>query len=279
MFFPLAAHLRLRCRGPQDRRVGDHVAFPVERGRMRLVEVDDVHGVRAAVTPFASDTSSVRFVLVPVSPLGVPAHYEAIRETLHACDLVVTMAPQAEAGGAAGPGDPGGGSQWERIGRGRHIRLTTPPQRWADVDRPFITAPGVAADAAGSQGGRPARRPRLLVALAPLRPLMAMAFARFGTRAMVGQMLSHAASVALSEPAHRGFAPVFDWDPRYQQDGEQLAETVRRLHAERQAQELRVAVVHTAEILPGVARALGSLGYSPGDVEWITVFPWLSDDA
>jgi hypothetical protein len=58
-----------------------------------------------------------------------------------------------------------------------------------------------------------------------------------------------------------------------------LAEAVRRVHAERQAQDLRVAVVHSAEILPGVARALSALSYSPGDVEWITVFPWLSDNA
>lgn len=177
-----------------------------------------------------------------------------------------------------GQGTRGGGSQWERIGRGRHIRLTTPPAGWNGVDRPFVAAPVVATGAAASPGGRPARRPLLLVALAPLRPLMAMAFARFGTRSILGQMLNYHASEALSEPPHRGFTPAFDWDPRHQQDPEQLAETVRRVHAERHAEDLRVAVVHSAEILPGVARALGQLGYSPGDVEWITVFPWLSDD-
>jgi hypothetical protein len=57
---------------------------------MQLVEVDDVHGVRAAVITFASDASSLRFVLVPVCPLGEPAHYEALREMLRSCDLVVT---------------------------------------------------------------------------------------------------------------------------------------------------------------------------------------------
>jgi hypothetical protein len=241
---------------------------------MPFVEVDDVHGVRAAVTTFASDTSSVRFVLVPVSPLGVPAYYDAVRETLRSCDLVVTMAPQAE----AGLGRLERGSQWERVGRGRHIRLTTPPGVWNRVERPFITAPAVTTNAAASKGGRPARRPRLLVALAPLRPLMAMFFARFGTRAMVGQMLAVAASDGLSEPSDRGFNPAFDWDPRYRHDPEQLADAVRRVHAERHAEDLRVAVVHGAETLPAVARALGALGYSPGDVEWITVFPWLPAD-
>jgi hypothetical protein len=49
---------------------------------MQLVEVDDVHGVRAAVVTFASDASSLRFVLVPISPLGEPTHYEALREML-----------------------------------------------------------------------------------------------------------------------------------------------------------------------------------------------------
>jgi hypothetical protein len=148
---------------------------------MRLV-VEDVQGVRAAVTTFASDPSSIRFVLVPISPLGVPAHYDAIRETLLACDLVVTMAPQDERGGAADPGDPGQGSQWERVGRGRRIRPATPPPEWHGVDRPFITATVVATDTAASPGGRPARRPLELAALAPFRPLMAMAFARIRTR-------------------------------------------------------------------------------------------------
>jgi hypothetical protein len=35
----------------------------------------------------ASDASSLRFVLVPSSPLGEPEHYEALRETLRSCDL------------------------------------------------------------------------------------------------------------------------------------------------------------------------------------------------
>lgn len=251
----------------------------MERVRMPLVEVDDVQGVRAAVTTFASDASSIRFVLVPISPLGVPAHYDAIRETLRTCDLVVTMAPEDERGGAADRGDPGRGSQWERVGRGRRIRLVTPPAVWNGVGRPFITAPVVATDAAASRGGRPVPRPLLLVPLAPFRPFMAMAFALVGTRNIVAKVLAYGTSEALSERSHRGFAPAFDWDPRYRLDAEQLAETVRRIHAERQAEVLRVAVVHRAEILPGVARALGALGYSPDDAEWIMVFPWLSDDA
>jgi hypothetical protein len=245
---------------------------------MQLVEVDDVHGVRAAVTTFAGETASLRFVLVPISPLGVPAHYDAVRETLLSCDVVVTMAPEAEPAGAPGPGGPGRVSSWERVGRGRHIRLTTPPKKWDGVNRPFITAPVVAADAAASQGARAARRVLLLVTLA-LRPMILMTLARYGTRSMVGHMLSLHATVALSEPSDRGFVPSFDWERRYQQDREQLAETVRRVHAERRARDLRVGIVHTAEILPGVARALGALGYSPCGVEWIPVFPWLPDDA
>jgi hypothetical protein len=35
----------------------------------------------------------VQFVLVPVLPLGVPAHYDAVRERLRSCDLVVDEAP------------------------------------------------------------------------------------------------------------------------------------------------------------------------------------------
>jgi hypothetical protein len=245
---------------------------------MRLVEVDDVHGVRAAVTTFTSESSSVQFVLVPVLPLGVPAHYEAVRERLRSCDLVVTMPREAESSRATGlMSRLERGTQWERVGRGRRIRLITPPEVWNGIDRPFVTPPVVATHAA-AQAGRPARRPRLLVALAPLRPLMAMVLARFGTRALLAQMLAQHASEALSQPSDRGFSPVFDWEPRYQLDAEQLAETVRRVHAQGQAKGLRVAVVHWVGVLPAIARTLGALGYNPGDVEWITVFPWRSDD-
>jgi hypothetical protein len=245
---------------------------------MQLVEVDDAHGVSAAVTTFTSESSSVQFVLVPVLPLGVPAHYDAVRERLRSCDLVVTMPRETESSRATGVSGPERGSQWERIARGRHIRLITPPDVWNGTDRPFVTPPVVATHAA-AQGVRPARRSRLLVALAPLRPLMAMVFARFGTRATVAQMLAQHASEALSQPLDRAFSPTFDWEPRYQLDAEQLAETVRRVHAESQAPGMRVAVVHWVGVLPAIARTLGALGYSAGDVEWITVFPWLADDA
>jgi hypothetical protein len=62
---------------------------------MQLLETDDVHGLRAAIITFASDASSLRFVLVPVCPLGEPAHYDDLRETLRSCDLVVTTPPGA----------------------------------------------------------------------------------------------------------------------------------------------------------------------------------------
>lgn len=49
--------------------------------------------LRAAVITFVCDASSLRFVLVPISPLGEPAHYEALREIVRSWDLVVTTAP------------------------------------------------------------------------------------------------------------------------------------------------------------------------------------------
>jgi hypothetical protein len=122
---------------------------------MQLVEVDDVHGVRTAVITFASDASSLRFVLVPISQLGEPAHYEALRETLRSCDLVATAAP-ASSRGLAKLRDLGGNAQWERIGRGRHLRLDAPPDSWDGVDRPFITAPAVPANGAASRRSPPA---------------------------------------------------------------------------------------------------------------------------
>jgi hypothetical protein len=245
---------------------------------MPLVEVDDVLGVRAAVITFASDASSLRFVLVPVCPLGEPAHYEALREMLRSCDLVVTR--------ATGPAQPRMGRlgrlrdlewnpQWERMGRGRHMRLDGPPDSWDGVDRPFITAPAVPASVAASQSAGRARKALWLVPLEPLRPLMAMIASRYVTRVFVGHVLAAHARQAL-EPNPSGLGSL-DAYCRYW--AEQLSEVVRRLHADRHSQSLRVAVVaDPVGVLPGVARALGGLGYSPGEVDWLTVFPWLPGD-
>jgi|Tabmets5t2r1_1033131.scaffolds.fasta_scaffold00394_11 hypothetical protein len=242
---------------------------------MQLVEVDDVHGVRAAVITFASDASSLRFVLVPVCPLGEPAHYEALREMLRSCDLVVTRGP--------GPGQRRMGRQrdlewnpqWERIGRGRHMRLDAPPDAWDGVDRPFITAPAAPTSVAASQSARRARRALWLVPLEPLRPLMAMIVSRYVTRVFVGHVLAAHARQALG-PNPSGLGPL-DAYCRYW--AEQLSEVVRRLHTERQSQSLRVAVVVLIGVLPGVARTVGGLGYSPDEVDWTSVFPWLPGDS
>jgi hypothetical protein len=66
-------------------------------------------------------------------------------------------------------------------------------------------------------------------------------------------------------------------DSRYW--AEQLGQVIRQLHTERHDQTLRVAVVASVGELPGVARALGGLGYNPDEVDWLTVFPWLAGDS
>jgi hypothetical protein len=240
---------------------------------MQLVEVDDVHGVGAAVMTFASDASSLRFVLVPVCPLGEPAHYEALREMLRSCDLVVTRAPGSSQRGIARLRDLEWNPQWERIGRGRHMRLDTPPDSWDGVDRPFVTAPAAPTNGAASRDGRRARKPLWLVPLEPLRPLMAMITSRYVTRVLVGHVLAAHARQALGPNPGPGSVDAYC---RYW--AEQLSEVVQQLHTERHGQTLRVAVVAPVGVLPGVARALGGLGYRPGEVDWMTVFPWLAGD-
>jgi hypothetical protein len=241
---------------------------------MQFVEVDDVHGVRAAVITFASDASSLGFVLVPICPLGEPAYYEALREMLRSCDLVVTEAPASSQPGMGRLRDLQWNPQWERVGRGRRMRLDTPPGSWDGVDRPFITAAAVATNGAASRGGPRARKPLWLVPLEPLRPLITVITSRYVTRVLVGHVLAEHARQALGpNPLVPGF---LDADCRYW--AEQLSEVVRQLHTERHGQSLRVAVVAPVGVLPGVARALGGLGYSPGEVDWMTVFPWLAGD-
>jgi hypothetical protein len=244
---------------------------------MRLVDVDDVHGVRAAVTTFASDTSSLRFVLVPLAKLAEPAHYEAVRDLQRSCDLVLIASGPIKRGGQAAEQ----ASMFERIGRGPHIQLSTPPRRWEDVDRPFIKAPAADADATPARG--PQRSgPLLVAAVSRIGRLATSSMARHLTRVDVARVLAANAGLALG-PGPRGRGPLQHVE-RYgtsmrQPWREGLAESVRRVHRERQGEGLRIAVVHWVDALPTVARSLGALGYAPTEVDWILVFRWLPGEA
>jgi hypothetical protein len=246
---------------------------------MRLIDVDDVEGVRAAVTTFTSEVSSLRFVLVPLAILAEPAHYEAVREIQRSCDLVLIGSGTTSHGRPAGQLDP---EFYGRIGRGPHIQLSVPPPRWEGVDRPFIKAPVADADATPSGGRQRVRMPWSIAATVRLQPLAAWGIARFITRVEVAWTLASQAGLALG-PGPRGRGPLYNAD-RYGESvrrlsREQLTETARRIHRERQGDTLRIAVVDWADALPTVARGLGALGYAPTEIDWIIVFSWLPGEA
>jgi hypothetical protein len=206
---------------------------------------------------------------VPISPLGEPAHYEALREKLRSCDLVVTAAWVQLAGDsqAAGPGvEPAvvadrprpahdAGCTTGRLGRRR------PPVH----HRPR------GANDCRCVAGRPAG-PHTHLARPPGAPppTQGEIVSRYVTRVLVGQVLAAHARQAL-EPNRSGPGPL---DAYCRYCAEQLSEVVRQLHTERQGETLRVAVVDLVGVLPG-----GGLGYSPGEVDWMTVFPWLPGDS
>jgi hypothetical protein len=242
---------------------------------MQLVEIDRADGVRAAVVTMASDASSLRFVLVPLAPLAEAAHYDAVRARLRSCDLVViARAPGRHTGAlrVLGP-------DWrffERLASGPHIRLAIPPDTWEGVDRPFVQALDSAA------GDVRLDTPRWLGFLDALARPVAIGVRKLMTREVVGDVLAIEADQALRDvPADRGLmrAATRHGDPVRLAQREGLIGAVRGLHAERQGQDLRVAVVHWVTPLPAVARALGALGYMPGEPEWIPVFGWLPGEA
>jgi hypothetical protein len=162
---------------------------------------------------------------------------------------------------------------YERIASGSHVQLSTPPATWEGVDRPFVRAAAPAADAGHAE------IPSWVDAFAHAGML---AIRRCANREMVGDVLAVEADQALrGAPADRGLVRAFTryGDPRRRAERSALADAVRHLHAERQGQDLRIAVVHWVEAVPAVARALGALGYDPGEPEWITVFGWLPGEA
>ena len=223
-----------------------------------LLDVDDAPAVRAAVTTFTREGSRRRFVLVPLVPLAEPAHYDAVRQVLRSCDVVVT----------ATGGSPGGGGDVNPVAPlagGRHLRLATPPSRWDEVGVPFLTVE------AGSTPATGAGTAWAEAAAKRLTPTVAALAGRVVTRAHVAKMLAYSTDRALSS------APAPVGGGRRATASERLATTVRRLHDERGGADDRVGVVHWLDGLPTVARALGALGYQPVGVEWIPVFGWLDD--
>lgn len=86
---------------------------------MQLIEVDEVDGVRAAVTTFTSDASSLTFVLVPVALLAEPAHYDAVREKLRSCDVVLALPTLGWPGLTANLGARAAQRTVEQLSRGR----------------------------------------------------------------------------------------------------------------------------------------------------------------
>lgn len=245
---------------------------------MRLVDVDDVHGVRAAVTTFASETSSLRFVLVPLATLAEPAHYEAVRDLQRSCDLVLIGSGPTKRGGRAGEQ----ASRFERIGRGPHIRLSAPPRSWHDVDRPFIKAPATDAETTSPRRPQRNRLPLPVAAVSHIDAVATWLVARYLTRVEVARVLAAKAGLALG-PGPRGRGPLrhveryAESKNRPPRDG--LAEAALRLHRERQDEGLRIAVVHWVDALPTVARSLGAIGYAPTEIDWILVFRWLPGEA
>lgn len=244
---------------------------------MQLIEIDDAKGVRATVTTFASDASSLRFVLVPLAWLAAAEHFAAIRDVARGCDLVVIGSGSHSRRRERSAGR----DVWkcyERIARGPHVRLETPPRSWAGVDRPFVKARRIDAGAGLHACHDRARTPLLVTAGSWIAPLVSGFAARYGTRVVIARVLAAQCGLALGPvPSGRGPLPGVNrfGETAHAPERAALADAVQWLHAERRGQRLRVAVVHWADAVPAVARALGALGYAPVATTWIPVFAWL----
>lgn len=237
---------------------------------MQVIDIDDVHGVRAAVTTFASEDSSLSFVVVPVAQVAEVAHYEAVRAAARSCDVLVV--PSSDENGQGAAYDPR--ESLERFAGGRDVRLAVAPaDLWAGIDRPF--APRRAASGPPRPTGR-SRTDAVRSRLAPVLPMVAGLAARYTNRVVIAALMASEVADGESSLAP-GLPAALDWHGEHHGRAarEAVAEAVRTLHDERGDQPVRAAIAHWTYVVPAAAPVLEGLGYAPVDTEWIPVFAWL----
>jgi hypothetical protein len=240
---------------------------------MRLIEVDDTEGVRAAVTTFAGDGSSLQFVLVPLAYLAEALHHVAVVRAARSCDVLIRSRPP---GNGRRSTDAGLGPEfWESIGRAPNIRLRSPYGVWHEIGQ-FVPEWSPAAGPPALPGARRAVHRILNAAISPLVAVAPRVMERVGDREIIARALEGDVRAAERTISGRG---RLRYGERYvnakQPVRTALAHAVRQYHADHRRQRRRVAVVHWPDSIQAVALELGSLGYAPAQTTWIPVFAWL----
>lgn len=96
---------------------------------MQFIELRQGRGLRAVVPTYASGSSSLEFVLLPLVAVGEPAYYAEIAQRLRGTDCVVKYPTARRSWGwLVSRGI------WSAMVGGRRMRLMAAPRAWSGVD-------------------------------------------------------------------------------------------------------------------------------------------------
>jgi hypothetical protein len=229
---------------------------------MRVITVVPDEDVRAAIRTYASESSSLRFELLPLTVVAEPGFYAEIAGRLDASDLVIDNLTPTRG--------------LERVSErvygllagGRRISLATWPAM--PTETPVVdTAAGHAGEA------RRARMPWRTIAKLPLVPFWIGAAWLFATRRDLARWLlrEQAAWSRAPEPGRSNRSAWTRWyAPQERHRMELLVKALGELHRQRRNEELRVAVPVEDIHVPWLDAQLQVWGYAASDTAWVRVF-------
>ncbi|GAA0426467.1 hypothetical protein Aca07nite_31900 [Actinoplanes capillaceus] len=231
---------------------------------MQIIEISDF-AVRSAVVRLRRNGSPLCFVVYPMIHMADPAFFAAVSRRLRTADVIVTEGV-------------GGDSGFSLLGRALTLsysvlrfnrRAGLVRQR---IDYQSSNAAIVNPDATATEFGTAWRRAplqqRMLIWL--LLPAV-MAVRLFGgTRTIWSRALEVNDLPTTSDEQWVEQYPRLH-DALLGDRDEMLLEALYRLHEERHAEQIEVAVVYGAGHVPAIVHGLIRYGYRPRSADWLTV--------
>lgn len=232
---------------------------------MQLIEVSDLW-VRSATIWLQRRDTPMRFVLFPMLHLGAPSFYNELTRRLHDCDLVV-------AEGIRGRSPPASALTltYRLFGNANRDGLVV-----QDIDYDSLGVSVIRPDMRASEFNASWRRvpPLHRLGVWALLPVYALWMRFFGSREVVAR---HAEVDDLPsredvEIADNEIAAPINKLVMDDRDA-LLLKALERIHEERCAETIQVAIVYSAKHMPAVVHHLSrQFGYWARDADWMIVF-------
>jgi hypothetical protein len=228
---------------------------------MQIIEVTGL-GVRSAVITMRRKDTPLTFVLFPMMHVASPSFYTQVRRRLSECDLIVAEGVRGKSGQLSALT-----LAYRFAPRRRRNGLEEENASLLPAGVPVINPDVTAAEAVADLRRLP-RWMYLLLLLAA--PVMGLVFAVRGPRAFIRSDLevedlpkTHQAEELAEHPVGEALTSRRD---------QLLVGALEKIHAERSAEAITVAVLYGAGHIPAVAAGLRDhLGYAPRQAEWLTV--------